>query len=212
MTVSEGALVESYPEPLRLGFFLARQGVTCTTWPELAYRGVDRLPYLPTLEEMRQLRVARPRLAEAWDAYWEAKDSKQLNVDPSVVREVKDMFVLAGWPKLEIVFAEIARFAEQERSRSYYASVLEPWIPLHRRLSAAPQASRLLGYDLSYPVPSFHSAIYQPAIPNGPDLRTSLNDAGLVSELGAATRLLRLLNELTQRGPPFVAIAVWEVS
>ena len=76
--------------PLRLGFWLERVGVTCLKWPSVPYRGIDRPPYLPSLEEEDELRsTGRRRLADLWDHYWDAEDSGELNINLRLAQDVE---------------------------------------------------------------------------------------------------------------------------
>src|SRR6266576_2398026 len=80
--------------PIRLGFFLERGSAACSAWPEVAYRGIDRLPHLPTPEEQeRLLSSGSSELAQLWDVYWEASINGKINVDGRLAKELQRRFL-----------------------------------------------------------------------------------------------------------------------
>src|SRR5438552_14660724 len=96
------------PIPFRLGFFLQRTGVSCASWPDVPYRGIDRLWFLPTFEEQDELRAAgRNHLADLWDRYWDAEDSHELMVNLQLAQDLQREFFQEG-VKLDLAYAEIA--------------------------------------------------------------------------------------------------------
>jgi hypothetical protein len=81
---------------------------------------------------------------------------------------------------------------------------------LRRSISAEvpPNLGGLLGFDISIPIPHFHTALFYEHVRQAyPALRSALNEHGLVQELDVARSLMDLAN----RGErlPHCVIGVW---
>lgn len=208
------------PVPFRLGFFLERTGVACCKWPHLPYRGIDRLPYLPSFEEQDDLRAAsKSKLADLWDRYWDAKDTRQLMVNLQLAQDLKREFCKEGI-ELEVVYAEIAMIPDNldeypsgKLWSEEIALVLPHWRHIHDRLGERLPKLQFIGFDLSHPVPSFHSAIFQPGLHNTcPKLPDYLNSNGLFDDLNTASMFLHKANEMGYGGLPFCILGIWETA
>ncbi len=205
--------------PLRLGFWLERVGVTCLKWPSVPYRGIDRPPYLPSLEEEDELRsTGRRRLADLWDHYWDAEDSGELNINLRLAQDVQREFFNEGI-EFEVVYGEIVTIPQnlyQYPHGTLWTEFLLEQLPrirrIHQNFAARPQGIRWLGYDISHPIDSFHSAIFQPGLHETcPGLPDDLNRAGLFDDLNAASRYLHAANEMDYGPLPFCVLGIWEV-
>lgn len=202
---------------IRLGFFLERTAVTCFSWPNIPYLGIDRLPYLLTDEEEEQLRASgRGELAEIWNHYWDASISGELNVNFELARDLQRQFDLWG-VQLEIVYGEIVRIPtnlDQYAHGELWSENLEEALvhrrEIHDRLGSRPANIDLLGFDISHPVPTFHSAIFQPGLNESyPSLSEYLNKNGLFETLDKASGFLPATNNLDYGLLPFCILSIW---
>ncbi len=202
---------------IRLGFFLERSSVTCSRWPEVAYRGIDRLPYLPIPEEQeRLLSSGRSELAQLWDIYWEASIDGKINVDGRLATELQRRF-LAWGITLEVIYGEIVVIPSNLDKYPHGAlwsenlnSALVHRHDSHDSLGSRPGNIDFLGFDISHPVPTFHSAISQPGLnDNCPNLPEHLNKNGLFDTLEEALPFLSEANSLDYGLLPFCILGVW---
>lgn len=206
--------------PLRLGFFLAETGLSTHAWRDVDYCGVDRHPRFPASNESPgSLEMIAEEARDVWEAYVEASDSEELNTELACARyfqrEIQNLGVEA-----EIIYVEVLAVPKDitahELSHEWMQRLTEDfsqWAVVHEKLTRRPTRLQKLGIDVSYPVPSFHSAIYQPGlektVPNLPDY---LNEFGLVDELDTALALAERANQLESPWRPFCAIGVWRSS
>ena len=219
MTEATNKRETSFLEPISLGLFLQRTGVTCSKWPGRPYRGIDRLPYVPSPLELEDLRSSGSNeWADIWDAYWDAWESSSLRVDLRLIQKVRRDFLRYNL-EFEIVFGEIAAVPKNLQAfphGSLWERELQVALARIRRttqepVSRPPQA-RFLGFDLSHPVPSFHSAIFQPGLHSvHPRLPDQLNMDGLFDDLNTALRFLDAANQMDYGVLPFCVIGIWEV-
>lgn len=206
--------------PVRLGFFLESHGVTCFNWPTIPYRGIDRLPHIPSPEEDDGLRSAgRGGLVDLWERYWNASDGEELRLNLSLAQELQQMF-LGQRVELDIVYSEIAfipgdleAYPRGSLWLDNLTFVLSQIQGVHNRLLKRPDNLQLLGFDISLPVPSFHSAIYQPGLHRRhARLPDYLNRFGLFADLNTALRFLSMANEMDYGALPFCILGIWEPS
>ena len=200
--------------PLRLGFVLARTDVPLPGRPWIRYRGVDRMPFVPTPEEEDELaRAGHARLVALWHQYWDVLFTAELYRDTSIATDLRDQFAQFG-VALEVIYAEVGVVQELEGGFSD-ASFREAWDRLRRhgdRAGLRPADAGLLGYDVSYPLPGFHSVLVQPGLleqPNSPDL--DVNDMGLLDDVAQVKRILPVANAMTSSWRPFCGIRVYSV-
>lgn len=156
--------------PLRLGFWLGYTDLTCAAAPWIPYCGIDRLPADLDFDENSPLPGDPEWSPSVWDHYDEAEDSENLNYNLSVARQVQTMFRDDGLD-LDLIYAEVTFIPadiEHYPSGKLWLERLAPALrarqSVHTRLRARPPHLQFLGYDLSHPVPTFHSAIYQPVL------------------------------------------------
>lgn len=206
------------PMPFRLGFFLERVGVTCFKWPSVPYRGIDRIPYLPTPEEEDELRSSgRGALADLWDRYSDARFSGKLNSNLSLAQGLLRDF-LDEEIELEMVYAEIVMIPDDlhEYPRGMdWAELLTQSLqnirPVHERLTGRPENLHFLGFDVAQLFESFLSAIFQPGLhETQPRLPDHLNRAGLFDDIDTASKFLRAANEMGYGPLPYCVLGIWQ--
>ncbi len=205
--------------PIRIGFLLERSDVTCPWCPSASYRGIDRLPYIPIPEEETELRSARRNsLLDVWERYWEAKDSGKLNILPQLALDLQQGFRSEGI-NFEAIYAEIAELPDKldqhpagELWPKNLTSSLTNMRHIYGRVVKPRDDTVLLGYDLAHPVPSFHSAIYQPGLHRQcADLQSYLNRHGLFEEVEVARQFNSIANQMSYGLLPFCIVAIWEM-
>lgn len=204
------------PSPVRLGFFLERRTVHCMAWPNVTYRGIDRLPFLPTAEEQEQLQSAgRHGLSRLWDTYWAAHSEGRINVDLRLASQLQRQFESEGID-FEIVYSEIVEvpnlggYPNESLWSENLKTVLGHRQDVHDRLGSRPENIEFFGFDISHPVPTFHSAILQPGLDRKhPSLAQELNTHGLVDTIEAASDLAMDANSLDYGPLPFCVLGIW---
>jgi hypothetical protein len=73
-------------------------------------------------------------------------------------------------------------------------------------------ATRRVGIDVTFPFPSFHSAIRQPNLSNfAPEAVDELNDFGLFATLEAAQDVAHRGNQTDTSWRPFCPVTIWVV-
>ena len=206
-----------YPVPIRLGYWLVRSGVTCAGSSQILYRGIDRLPSEAYYDKDRLSLTDSDKFEELWDQYWDVLESGDLNSDPTVAPQLQGAFLGVGID-LDVVYAEVTLIPGEVGSypsgklwSETLAFVLPHRRQVHDRLGGRPSHLDFLGFDLSHPVPTFHSAIHQPGLDEmRPDYPDYLNGSGLFGNLDTALPFLRAANEMDYGPLPFCAIGVWE--
>jgi hypothetical protein len=204
-------MVQPFSVPLPMGYCLERCGVTCAAWPEVPYRGIDRLPFFgvePDGNEWQKREIAR--LDEAYD---DAEESGAHRCDPVFVERLRSGYCWNGL-QLETVWAELTampvrwRYHDPKTWEGTLDWAVRTLLERKRRLGARPEGMQCLGYDIASPYETFHSAIFQPGLDKiHKDLPRFLNPDGLFSELDVA---LRFLDEANLMGyGPFCVIQVW---
>ncbi|HEY7030381.1 MAG TPA: hypothetical protein VH482_03590 [Thermomicrobiales bacterium] len=201
--------------PLRLGYFLLHPDAACACLPTATYEGVDRLWILPSPEELDELRAdGRHRLVALWDNYWDSAYDRTLHADRALAQRLQQAFREEGVP-LDLGYIEIARTPDDPEygpGSTLWTEDFAVWRGVHDRLGGRPDGLRFLGLDLSRPVPTFHSAIFEPGpTRSDPELPRHLNRHCLFeSEERAATFLIKA-NSTTGSTLPFFVLSVWEV-
>jgi hypothetical protein len=185
----------------------------------ILYRGIDRLPHLPTFEEQDELRFSgRKRLADLWDRYWEAKDSGELRVNLLLAQSLCLAFSKEGI-RLEVVYGELllipTNLANYPRGRLWAEEllrILQQEQPIHSKFEDRPKNLCLLGLDISQLFESFHSVIVQPGLDRTcPHLSQHLNSHGLFDDLDTAAEFLHEANKMDYGPLPFCVLGIWEV-
>lgn len=202
---------DSPRDRLDLGFLLERvPGEQSSP----SYRGVDRLPFCP-----EDIEVLPSACEGVWDTYYESVENEQLFCDVGLANRLQNQLKLAN-VEVEIIYASLDRVpADLERfpRGALWKQLLEESLqPVQRRqlqLPGVPAEAVFLGFDISHPVPTFHSALYQPGLETvEPNFRRYLNLHGLVPTSDVAQDLMARANELDYGVLPFCALAVWAVS
>ncbi len=155
---------------------------------------------------------------DVWDQYWNAYDSTELNSNVQLAQTLHRKLATEGID-LDLIYAEISMVPhelDQYPSGKIWARelarVLSVIRKVHDRLGKRPDGVQLLGYDISHPVPSFHSAIFQPGLhERRPCIPEYLNSAGLLEDIDLALRFLSAANEMDYGSLPFCVVGIWEV-
>jgi len=204
--------------PLRMGFFLAEMGVNCARGPEIPYRGINRLASLKDFEgEFQQHQSGASEVWSLWASYWEAESTGTISVDRSTALDFQERFRALGM-NIETIFCELVQYPsirghdelsahQQQRLHDAFTK----YEHVQRQLPNRPAGLEFLGYDLSYPLPTFHSIIRQPAIMNSNVvIPTMLNNSGLIADLDIAAELLPRANR-DQKSGPICVLGIWSV-
>lgn len=171
---------------LRLGYLLLRTGVHLPWSPQRNYQGIDRLPYLPNPME-----DADARTALAWSEYSDAVEEGRLGRDFALAQDICRELNAVG-ANLDVIFADVASLAGQppNASEAVVAQRVRSLEWLRTRSAEIPAPDRRLqpiGFDVSTPIPNFHSAIVQPGlIRQDSALAATLNDSGLFDDFDTA--------------------------
>jgi len=151
-----------------------------------------------------------------WDRYDEAEERGDLNCTLSVARQLQTMFRDDGldldlmYAEMTFIPADIEHYPNGDLWSERLAPALRARQSVHTRLRARPHHLQFLGYDLSHPVPTFHSAIYQPGLSESrPDFPKHLNEYGLFSEHDDALEFLGVANDMDYGPMPFCLINIW---
>jgi hypothetical protein len=195
-----------------LGYWLVDPGMPLAPGSGVRYRGIDRQPSVPGPDEDERLRSeGRAAFLQIRDRYWEEEDSGALQVDGGLAVELRDQFAAEG-VELEVILAEIIETpgfgSIPQDLRVHFERWIGKWQITPRN---GPTNCVVLGIDVTYPFPSFHSAIYQPQLRDAaPILMEELNDAGLFppDRLEVAREAAKKCNELDTSWRPFCAVMI----
>lgn len=201
--------------PLRLGFVLERTSVPFPYRPGIFYRGVDRLPFDPTPEEEEELnRSGGARLVSLWHRYGDTLFTGELHRDQQLAVTLQREFAEEG-SEFEVIYAEVIDVPGPPDTMLCDEGPSGTWDRLRRHHEAAaprPGGALLLGYDVSYPLPSFHSVLLQPGLREKPDAPPlDVNDAGLLAHVDYLKAILKAANAMDSSWRPFCGIAVYSV-
>jgi hypothetical protein len=67
----------------------------------------------------------------------------------------------------------------------------------------------MIGLDVSFPIPDFHSALFQPGLIRHDALTASLNEAGLIGDIEVAAEVMGEANATGYGLSVFAVIEVW---
>lgn len=205
--------------PLRLGFFLEQRGIPSGRLPSSPYRGLERRYFLPEFGDPDANSEDRdPEIDDAWRRYFEADDSDDLRTNRPLADRLSAELSRSDL-ELEVVYAEVAAAPTADLLQSYpHRKWLVGWdesLPyryaIHERFAGRPARLVWLGFDLTYPYPSFHSLLGNqgPPLP-GAWLPSVLNANGLIGERGVAVDLMEAVYRNGYDGPPVAVVGVWE--
>ena len=196
----EGMIDREGTAPVRLGYMLARVGVELDWRPGTCYRGIDREPFVPESYVMDLVYKRETAEFQTLHPYFEAWEDGTLRRELAVADERQRRLQAFG-VRTEVIYVEAL-------------AVKRHWPPTSDRALAINRVNAVryidrcaegvgvveakfvpIGFDVSWPTPSFHSAIYQPG-PGGDKDRFSgsVNGAGLISRQDAAVELMERAN------------------
>jgi hypothetical protein len=169
--------------PPRLGFVLVRGDVELPWLARRQYRGIDRLPFVPN-----PLQLEDNHLRNAWNEYLDTWENGRLGQHLSIAEQIRRQLDEVG-ESTEIIYADIAvaprrqsfelpdpLSRERERSLAWL-------ITRSAEVEPSPREFVPIGFDISTPIPSFHSVLVQPGlVRQDSDLAVRLNDFGLIAE------------------------------
>jgi hypothetical protein len=201
--------------PLRLGFLLERTDVSFPYRPGIFYRGVDRLPFDPSPEEEEELnRSGRVRLVSLWHRYGDALFTGDLHRDQQAAVALRGEFEAEGL-EFEAIYAAVVSVPQRSACIAVEEGSRGAWERLQRHqegVPPCPDRALFLGYDVSYPLPSFHSVLLQPGLREQPDAPLlDINSAGLLTDVAQLEAVLEIANALDSPWRPFCGIAVYSV-
>ncbi len=200
--------------PIRLGFFLERTAVMFPFLPGTFYRGIDRLPFLPTPEEEEELKGSRKaRLLSLWERYSDLTFTGELHASQKTSKSLCSSFGDEGID-LEVVYAEVALMpsSSDEAANGGASQLLRSLRALHEHVTSRPVGSQMLGYDISYPAPDFHSFLFQPGLREEPEApQYDINGFGLLSTVEQVEQILPVVNAMPSSWTPFCGIGIYWV-
>ncbi len=197
--------------PLRLGFFLELRNVTFQDMPG-HYRGVDRLWFTPELDDDGTIPNVSDELREIWERYFDANFQSGSYLDLAVAQGLASALAQHG-VHLEVICVEILGapgsvkdYAGEKRIRQFAGYEAK----VHDSVSKVINHMEFLGYDVSLPFPSFHSAIFQPGLDKASiSLSATLNDNGLIGDAEVAALVCGQANLMDYGPRPFCVLGVW---
>lgn len=133
----------------------------CSPQTRTENRGLDRQPGLPGPDEDAALESQGwLTLLELRNRYWDLQDAGKVQRDPGLAVELRDALEDEG-VRVGLVLAEVMELPELHDVPSDLAAAFERQLG---RWSTDPEPptefqTRPLGIDVTYPFPSFHSAI-----------------------------------------------------
>lgn len=199
-----------------LGYWLVDAEEAVTGDREARYRGIDRQPRIPGPDEDDRLHSeGRDNVLQIRDRYWQSDDTGDLHAKAGLAIELRDLFAAEGIV-VEVVLAEIVEIPELGHIPSDLRALFERNLAHWRTTTSNGSGAEIvpLGIDVTYPFPSFHSAIRQPVLSiAAPDSLRALNKAGLFSfsDLDLARDVVARCNEQETSWRPFCAVAVSSV-
>lgn len=202
--------------PFRLGFLLRRRGVHPYETSRTEYRGVDREPEYPPPDELEKWRHSgEEQIAVLWDDFGAAVYEQRLDASLSLALRFRSRFDRLGI-ELDLIFAAIeympSDYSQYRHASLWKASLskcLDARLDTHFATANVSMPERFLGFDVSHPVPSFHSAIVQPGL-SAVDRRLGkrLNANGLFEEAETAVEMMEKANTMDYGLLPFCVLSV----
>ncbi len=202
---------------IQIGLYLMRNGVTLSGSRLGPYRGVDRMPQTPSPFALASASPSgRPGWDRLWLDYWAAEDAGSLHADLLVARSFQEQFGAHGID-LELVYITLAalpddRWLTDEIWKSNLAEAVARYQTGSHIRAEAPVGAQHLGFDIAWPVPSFHSAIYEPGLDKvSPNFVGELNAHGLFGDIDQAVAKLDEALSLRYSPTPFCVLGVYHV-
>jgi hypothetical protein len=198
---------EAFPIPFRLGYFLESRSAKCFDRRIPKYRGVDRLRFWPDFESVRH-----DELRNLWAEVWKAHESRNLNTNPDHALSFAQSLEPYG-VELDVVYVEICFVPGRDTNLlpESFRTGMATWLQIHEVIER-PRSAEFLGYDVSLPFPSFHSAICQPGLSQAnSEVGLRLNSVGLFDTVDAALPYVDEANCLEYAAFPFCLLGVWAI-
>jgi hypothetical protein len=156
---------------------------------------------------------------ELWESYWDAEDGGELHLSRKVAESFQHRFLMQG-TSLEVIYAEILAvpmdldlYPHGSLWGASLKTALEQLTTRKERFWTRPSGLSSLGFDISSPEESFHSALFHPGLPDRcPELRDSLNATGLVDDWDMTARFLQRALAMDYGISPFCILGIWSVS
>jgi hypothetical protein len=156
---------------------------------------------------------------DLWESYWDAEDGGELHLSRNVAESFRRRFLMQG-TILEVAYAEILAvpmdlglYAHGSLWAESLKTALEQLTVRKERFLTRPHGLSLLGFDISSPEESFHSAIFHPGLPDlCPELRGELNASGLLDDWDTTARFLQRALAMDYGVSPFSIFGIWSTS
>lgn len=205
-----------------LGYWLEGTGVRLFRRPTVEYRGLDRLIAIPIpgpQDYGELVAQGRSSLVDTTEAYQKAREDFRLNTDRDTAFELRDRLSQEGMC-LEVIFAEVLSVPKLPGRDSDLEQISEQqfryWERVHNHFDGIDFRSGLtpMGIDVTYPHPSFHSAIFHGNLDDSmPGYESHLNEFGLFPDDESIADIVRDLNVLSDYSlRPFCPVLISSVS
>lgn len=197
-----------------LGCWVVSRRVSRSASGSDQYRGLDRTPPLPGPDEDSRLSgEGRNGLLEVRDRYWRLEDEGRLHSDFRAAVAVRDVLNREG-VSVELIQAEIVSIPDLStlplELKERFEKGLARWCVKSRPHDAVEREP--LGIDVTYPFPSFHSAIRQPMTGVGrEDWESKLNRYGLFASAAEAETIAAICNSRETNWRPFCPVEIFLV-
>jgi len=179
--------------PTRIGYVIVRPGASLPLPRGRLYRGIDRPLSVPD--------PTLPQTASAgrvWARYLNADEGGLVAADLDLARSLATQLAQVGEPT-EVIYAEVtvpppSTLGESKADRQRADSLA--WLASRcAKVPAPSEEFEPIGFDVATPLPTFHSALYQPGLVRK-DARfvANLNQSGLVDDIGYAAELMHVAN------------------
>lgn len=192
-----------------LGYWLVAGDAESTHVGPRSYHGLDRRPLFPGPDDDARLQQeGRTSLVKLRERFWDLEDSALLHRDPNVALGMRDDLAPEGYT-LHVVHADVVapRLTDIPTDlRDRYERSVDRW-----SIDVLPTAGSIkhLGIDVTFPFPTFHSAIRQPVLSRvAPETLARLNNYGLFTDHGAANRAATAVNRVNTSWRPFCSVEI----
>ncbi len=184
--------------PFRLGYHLQSSRSPWAREGQPSYRGVDRFLAISDYDPETASDTSSP-----WGRYYAALDSMELHFDRRTLERAAGGLEAIG-VQVEATYVEVLAVGDIPSDcgvaaiwSEQLADVWKHWDVVHRGFSCAPQGITPMGFDVSIPVPTWHSALIHPGLDRlRPSFPSTLNVNGLCSSVSDAIVLASLANTL----------------
>lgn len=199
---------------ISLGYWLVESDEILGGTGVRPYRGIDRQPHIPGPEDDDRLRSeGQETLVALRNRYWHLDDVGAVRRDPDVALELRNAFLATGIT-LDVVRADLVELPDLKDVPGDLAAAFDQQLARWSTPAELPRDGRprTLGIDVTFPFPSFHSAIRQPVLSNVfPQHVAALNPNGLFSDNHFARRMTSLCNRHDTAWRPFCSVRVTQI-